>query len=305
MGVLLGAAQEEALDAWGEVYGKTSGTLHGAAAETGRPARLYAEVLAAARELLVPLPARAPRVLELTALERPGPAHVRELARWADPRATAYFFRSAPAAAWLPLLQQYAPHLLLPDPAASGVWPAAGGRAALDALMSLAGRDPAVVAPALVRAVLEEHTVGTPVGEGAVLVRHRVLRLAAEWACMVPVVGRDRDWILVAERLLRAAVEAEHEAAARMRAAEAGVRAAAVRPVIGRRRLFDRDPADWAAAVRADSARVPQHLAGRLLQELGAAAYPGGPAAAFRTRKGWSLGCRARGNEARPFYAEG
>ncbi|MFC9291965.1 hypothetical protein [Streptomyces sp. NPDC057052] len=37
MGVKLGAAQEEALGVWGEVYGKTSGTLHGAAG--GRAAR--------------------------------------------------------------------------------------------------------------------------------------------------------------------------------------------------------------------------------------------------------------------------
>ncbi|MFH9861333.1 hypothetical protein [Streptomyces sp. NPDC017202] len=37
MGVKLGAAQEEALGVWGELYGKTSGTLHGAAG--GRAAR--------------------------------------------------------------------------------------------------------------------------------------------------------------------------------------------------------------------------------------------------------------------------
>lgn len=125
MGVKLGAAQEEALGVWGEVYGKTSGTLHGAAAEEGRAARLYAEVLAAARELLVPLPGRAPRVLELTALEVPGPQEALELARWADPRATAFFFRSRPAPAWLPVLQEHAPHLLLPDGPANGTWPAA------------------------------------------------------------------------------------------------------------------------------------------------------------------------------------
>ncbi|MFD3537712.1 hypothetical protein [Streptomyces sp. NPDC058664] len=125
MGVKLGAAQEEALGVWGNVYGKTSGTLHGVAAEAGRTAGLYTEVLAAARELLVPLPGRAPRVLELTALDQPGPDQARELARWADPRATAFFFRSRPAAAWLPVLQKYAPHLLHPDVPAGGVWPAA------------------------------------------------------------------------------------------------------------------------------------------------------------------------------------
>ncbi|MFE6274090.1 hypothetical protein ACFVQ9_35475 [Streptomyces goshikiensis] len=307
MGVRLGAAQEEALEVWGEVYGKTSNTLHGKAADAGRPARLYAEVLAAARELLVPLPGRAARVLELTALQDPGPGHVRELARWADPRATAYFLRSRPAPAWLPLLQEHAPHLLLPDPAAGGTWPAgvflehlaatapqmagawlaghapavaAGGRAALDALLSLAAGDAALLAPAMVRAVLDEHAAGAPAGEGDVLVRSRVLRRAAEWACAVPVAGRDRDWILVAERLLQGALDTEHEAADRMRAAETGARAAAALPALGPRRPFSGDPADWVAAVRADSARMPQDLAERLLDELVATAHPGGPAAA-------------------------
>ncbi|MFG2359708.1 hypothetical protein [Streptomyces sp. NPDC048521] len=40
MGVPLGAAQEEALGVWGEVYGKTSGTLHGGVADPARAAAL-------------------------------------------------------------------------------------------------------------------------------------------------------------------------------------------------------------------------------------------------------------------------
>lgn len=36
MGVPLGSAQEEALGVWGEVYGKTSGTLHGGVADPAR-----------------------------------------------------------------------------------------------------------------------------------------------------------------------------------------------------------------------------------------------------------------------------
>ncbi|MFK0143186.1 hypothetical protein [Streptomyces murinus] len=94
MGVELGGAQERALEVWGDVYGKTSGTLHGAGADLARAAALYGEALAAARELLVPLPGRAARVLELAALADPGEVQARELAGWADPRATAYFFRS-------------------------------------------------------------------------------------------------------------------------------------------------------------------------------------------------------------------
>ncbi|MFE4336573.1 hypothetical protein ACFRQM_46725 [Streptomyces sp. NPDC056831] len=304
MGVRLGAAQEEALDVWGEVYGKMSGTLHGGAADEDRPARLYAEVVAAARELLVPLPGRAERVLELTALERPGPDQVLELARWADPRATAFFFRSRPAAAWLPFLQEHAPHLLLPDAAAGGAWPAAvffehlaatapvtagawladhavpvaaAGRPARDAVLRLAGRDAALVPPALVRAVLDEHAAGRPAGQEAGPAEGWTLSLAAEWACAVPVAARDRDWILVAERLLKAAVDAEHAVTRHLRTVAAGARA--FRPDTGLRRFFDGDPVDWAAVVRAHTARMPEHLAGRLLEELVATARPSGPAA--------------------------
>ncbi|MFE2046782.1 hypothetical protein ACFXAZ_38885 [Streptomyces sp. NPDC059477] len=97
MGVKLGGAQERALDGWGEVYGRTSGTLHGGEADPAVAAAVYQEVLSLARELLVPLPGRAARVLELAALEAPGAAEARELAGWADPRATTYFFGSRPA----------------------------------------------------------------------------------------------------------------------------------------------------------------------------------------------------------------
>ncbi|MER8073778.1 hypothetical protein ABTZ59_36770 [Streptomyces sp. NPDC094034] len=72
----------------------------------------------------MPLPGRAARVLELAALNEPGVAEARELAGWADPRATGFFFGSGPAAAWLKTLQEHAPHLLLADEAAD-VWPAA------------------------------------------------------------------------------------------------------------------------------------------------------------------------------------
>lgn len=48
----------------------------------------------------MPLPSRAARVLELAALTDPGcPDDARELARWTDPRAEAFFFRSGPSPA--------------------------------------------------------------------------------------------------------------------------------------------------------------------------------------------------------------
>ncbi|MFK0142465.1 hypothetical protein [Streptomyces murinus] len=115
MGVALGSAQERALDGWGEVYGRTSGTLHGGEADLAGAAGTYRDMLLLARELLVPLPGRAARVLELAALEAPGEGEARELAGWADPRATTFFFGSGPAAAWLTALQEHAPHLLLAD----------------------------------------------------------------------------------------------------------------------------------------------------------------------------------------------
>ncbi|TLQ39191.1 hypothetical protein FEF34_37965 [Streptomyces marianii] len=310
MGVKLGVAQETALDVWGAVYGTTSGTLHGAVAEAGRAARLYAEVLAAARQLLVPLPGRAARVLELTALESPDAAHALELARWADPRAAAFFFRSRPAAAWLPVLQEHAPHLLLPDAPAGGVWPAgvffedlaaadppaagawlaehaeevaAAGRPALDAVLRLAGRGPGLLPAALVRTVLAGQAAARPAGEVVSPPEGWTLRLAAEWACAVPVPARDRDWVLVVELLLKMTVEAEHAAARVRRAGPAArARAAAQYPGLlgtGVGRVLLDDPEDWERAALAEAARMPDHLVGRLLQELVASAHPDGPGA--------------------------
>ncbi|MEV7374644.1 hypothetical protein AB0O51_27655 [Streptomyces sp. NPDC090301] len=308
MGVKLGAAQEEALGVWGSVYGKTSGTLHGVAAEAGRTAGLYTEVLAAARELLVPLPGRAPRVLELTALDQPGPDQARELARWADPRATAFFFRSRPAAAWLPVLQEHAPHLLHPDVPAGGVWPAAvffehladaapvvagawlaehaedvaaAGRPALDAVLRLAGRSTSLVPPALVRGALVRQAADRPAREAATPQQGWTLRLATEWACAVPRPDRDRDWILTVELLLKATVDAEHTAARNRRTAPAEyARAAAARPDLpstGLGWVLLDDPEDWEQAALAQSARMPDHLVGRLLKELVATGHPAGP----------------------------
>ncbi|MFF8994498.1 hypothetical protein ACF09H_32160 [Streptomyces sp. NPDC014983] len=124
MGVALGGYHERALDGWGEVYGRTSGTLHGGQADLAGAAGVYRDVLLLAWELLAPLPDRAVRIRELAALDEPGAGEARELARWADPRTTRWFFCSRQAAAWLKALEEHAPHLLLAD-AAAGVWPAA------------------------------------------------------------------------------------------------------------------------------------------------------------------------------------
>ncbi|MFR9793768.1 hypothetical protein ACL07V_34770 [Streptomyces sp. MB22_4] len=238
----LGAAQETALDVWGTVYGVASGILHGGAAGPGEAVRLYTEILGAARELLVPLADRAARVLELSALQQPGAAEAAELARWADPRATDYFFRCGPATAWLEVLQEHAPHLLMPDGAVGGRWPAApflhhvaqqdpntarawlaaptdddpattraqqvagAGQLALNALLTLAVRHRDVVDAGQMRAVLADP--GVRDGGGAAV--GTTLRLAAWWARAIPRTERTREWILVVEALLAGAVEDEH-----------------------------------------------------------------------------------------------
>ncbi|MFJ6438711.1 hypothetical protein [Streptomyces sp. NPDC091416] len=232
MGVALGAYHEQALDGWGEVYARTSGTLHGGEADPAGAAGVYREVLLLARELLVPLHGRAARVRELAALKEPGRAQARELAGWADPRATAFFFGSAPAAAWLGALEEHAPHLLLTDESA-GTWPAApflehlaaapgmagpwlAGHAAelapagprvLGALLRLA--DAGVLPPAGVRRllpyVLSPARVGAP-AEHADVPR----RLVAAWAGTLPLPARDGDWVLAAEELLKDAVDLGH-----------------------------------------------------------------------------------------------
>ncbi|WP_206305150.1 hypothetical protein [Streptomyces sp. B29(2018)] len=240
-GVEVGAAQETALDVWGAVYGAASEILHGRSARPGEAAALYTDTLVAARNLLVPLAARAARVLELAALEHPGAAEAQELAGWTDPRAEGYFFRSRPATAWLTVLQEHSPHLLMPDPAAEGRWPAApfldhvaatdpaaartwldqpagddaprvrraqrigaAGRLALDDLLGLALRHRDVVDAGHLQALLPAARRGGGPGAGA------TLRLAARWARTVPCAERRGPWIAAVEVLLAGAVEDEH-----------------------------------------------------------------------------------------------
>ncbi|MFE0775388.1 hypothetical protein [Streptomyces sp. NPDC058861] len=234
MGVPLGAFHEPALNVWSDLYSKTSQTLHGRGdGDPARAAALYRKLLTAARELLVPLPHRAARIRELAALKKPGEAEARELAGWADPRATRWFFASGPAAAWLNALHEHAPHLLLADEPA-GTWPAApflehlaaaspaivrpwltahaarlaaAGPLVLGTLLRLA--DAGALTPAGVRQLLSQITTGLPAGtpaEEAGLPR----RLVASWAANLPVAMRDGDWLLVVENLLKDTVDLGH-----------------------------------------------------------------------------------------------
>ncbi|MFF7946623.1 hypothetical protein [Streptomyces griseorubiginosus] len=229
-GVTPGAAQETALDVWSRIYGAASSILHGRSAGPGEAAALYVAILGAARNLLVPLPARAARVLELAALQHPGEAEARELAGWADPRATGYFLRSGPAAAWLEVLDQYAPHLLLADGAA-GLWPAAPFLEHLAAVapetarpwlhghaVQLAAVGPQVLVDLLLLAQDGALTsagvrlllpyVLVPVRDGEPVKRADWPRgLTARWAGRLPMAGRDRDWVFVVEALLHDVVD--------------------------------------------------------------------------------------------------
>ncbi len=229
-GVTPGAAQETALDVWSRIYGAASSILHGRSAGPGEAAALYVAILGAARNLLVPLPARAARVLELAALQHPGEAEARELAGWADPRATGYFLRSGPAAAWLEVLTSTRRTCCWADGAA-GLWPAAPFLEHLAAVapetarpwlhghaVQLAAAGPQVLVDLLLLAQDGALTsagvrlllpyVLVPVRDGEPVKRADWPRgLTARWAGRLPMAGRDRDWVFVVEALLHDVVD--------------------------------------------------------------------------------------------------
>ncbi|MFE2046382.1 hypothetical protein ACFXAZ_36770 [Streptomyces sp. NPDC059477] len=297
----------------------------------GDAALLYTELLGAARELLVPLPERAARVLQLTALKDPGTAEAAELARWADPRAADYFFRSGLAPAWLDVLQEHAPHLLLPDGSAAGRWPAApfldhvaaadpdaarawlaapagadptvsraqqaaaAGRPALDALLGLALRRGDVVGAAAVRAVL----AGTAaVRAGAGPAAGTMLRLAAHWARSVPRAARTREWIIAVEGLLAGAVDDEHAGHLSLRAVAERVAAA---ESAAEERTAAGDPAAAHAAVAAALAH-DQKMREQIATES-AARLPGHEAAVLLRELAVTAYPDGRGGPAHPDIA--
>lgn len=96
--------------------GKASGTLRGAGADPARATALYGPVLAAG-ELLVPLPGRGTRVLELAALADRGRGR-RGTGRLGGPARHRVLLPLRPAATWLDAPDEHAEHLLLADEAA-------------------------------------------------------------------------------------------------------------------------------------------------------------------------------------------
>ncbi|MGW2447950.1 hypothetical protein [Streptomyces sp. NPDC001675] len=279
MGQRLGAAQESALDAWGELYGGTSDVLHGSPSNQAR-AR-YRQVLRLAREVFVPLPGRAAEVLELTGHRSPTAEDAERLAAWADPRAMRYFFLSRPAAAWLDLLNEV---WLLPDTiSAEGHWPAApyldhltevaperarvwlaehaapvaaAGPEATGALLRLAAR-PGIGLHPQVRTVV---FALTRVGREPAVADGWLLRLAADWAGDIPLAERDEDWIRTVEMLLAAFVRAEHDTDQEIREAteDGDLPGDATRERIA----------------RPSAGRLPAYEAAQLLLALRRTAYP-------------------------------
>ncbi|MFH0246340.1 hypothetical protein ACGRHY_28865 [Streptomyces sp. HK10] len=279
--VKLGAAQHKALDMWGELYGSASTVLHGTGSDLDRAAGRYGRLLAAAREVFVPLPGRAEEVLALTGLEQPTRADAQTLSGWADPRATSYFFRSRPSAAWLELLDEV---LLMPDTtSAEDHWPAApyldhlaaaapdrarawlaehadritaAGPAATATFLRLAARPGIGLNPQVRVAVADLTRRGRPGGA----IDDWTLRLAADWALSIPLTGRDEDWIHTVQALRLAAVRGEH-AATGWRRAPAG-------------ETGEMMPEDVTEPGEPAPARLPGYEVSRLLTELLRTAHP-------------------------------
>lgn len=67
----LGTAQENALDACGELYGVTSNVVHGSASQ--QAAARYKQVVRLAWKVFVPLPGRAKQILEPAERQEPTP----------------------------------------------------------------------------------------------------------------------------------------------------------------------------------------------------------------------------------------
>ncbi|MGW4805177.1 hypothetical protein [Kitasatospora sp. NPDC004272] len=228
LGQAAGTAQRNAADGWGGGYGAASKTVHGSEAGLEDVAGRYRDLLELASGLFIQLPARAERIRQLAVLEDPTADDALEVARWQDPRGTAYFFTKAPSPRWLQLLTE---ELLRPDPILEApAWPAlpyldhltatataevtawlderfaeiAPVRAeALDGLLRLAAR-PGVDLTARIAPLLQSWTRAD-----AEAVPPWTQRLAGEWALSVPIGEREGTWLAAVAALVTLAVRAD------------------------------------------------------------------------------------------------
>jgi len=111
-----GPERQAVLDSWARLYRVGSAMVHGAqGAGLAEVVERFHEVLAAIRELFLTLPQRALELLALAEAEHPDLKMAGQLAIKTDPRAGAFFFRTAVSGDWLDLLEQVQPQRLLPD----------------------------------------------------------------------------------------------------------------------------------------------------------------------------------------------
>ncbi|MGQ4389911.1 hypothetical protein [Streptomyces sp. SAS_270] len=216
-GTAPGPGEEEAFRAWSKFYGRTSGSLHGGAAEDeASTRRLVSDFLAHVEQLLLDLPALAPLLVSLARNEMPSAADAAAVAAIHQPRAIRWFFANAVSPAWLDLVNT---DRLLPE---AGRWPAqpylervaqSDPRRVLEWLGEHRGAftsaDPAVLA-GLLRVTgaiggASAPVVRTVVGQDGTV--ETLWRQLVVWLADVPADERDVDWVEVAKRVLLYVVE--------------------------------------------------------------------------------------------------
>ncbi|MEV7157270.1 hypothetical protein AB0N77_22025 [Streptomyces misionensis] len=157
---------------------------------------------------------------------------------------------------------------------------AAAGPAALDALLRLALAR--ALGPGQVRLLLPHITAPARTDAPAGWTR----RLAARWARTWPAAERDGAWLLVTERLLKDAVDADHAGHPALQAVAERAYAAQERAAASPDATAAPGPAAQAladeeletAAARDVAGRLPDHEAAGLLRELVRTAHPAGGA---------------------------
>ncbi len=216
-GYLPGLGEEEALRAWSVFYQRTSGALHGGSTDEASTRKLFADLLAHVKQLLLDLPDLASLLVPLARVETPTAADAEAVAAVHQRRAIRWFFTNAVSCDWLDLVSEQrlrpeAAHWLA-QPFLERVGTAQPQRALAwlernrDAFT---GADPVVLA-GLLRVA---RAIG---GLSAPLVRDirakEIENLPALWhqvvVWLVDVPANDRDvaWVEVAKRVLLHVVE--------------------------------------------------------------------------------------------------
>ncbi|MFI7174651.1 hypothetical protein [Streptomyces spororaveus] len=205
------AEVEAARESWTKLHQETSGTLHGSSATVAETHERFHRVVAAFEQLFLGLPERAERIHSLALLEEPTSSDATEVSLMTDPRAGAYFFRTATSGRWLTLLPLAR---LLPDTARWPALPYFQRQLQRDAVGVLAWveshlSDIVKLGPGAVGLVV------VAIGEagmsaGPLLIRivkdlpePPVLLRVSDWALDIDPSARDAGWVQVVETVLR------------------------------------------------------------------------------------------------------